>query len=552
MDTASLTLHCAVAATCGLLAHWLYFIHGEKDGKALRIIIAHLNCEILLSAYLIRYLGISKAYLSFDIIINLCYFGALFFSIVTYRLAFHRLRHFPGPFGAKITKGYGLWMARNVKYVDEICKLHDIYGDAVRVGPNELSIRNVATLLAVNGPGSKCRKGTFYEPLHEQGEYPLAVTRDKAHHKQRRQVWEKAFNAKSLKAYEPRVKSSIDDWLSQVASHEGKLMEISHWALLFVFDVMGKVEYSEDWGAVRDGRPNPTLHLLEALFTPLGRLGRWIWPIGLVVDTRLGNEEREAFEAWSNGLLAAKQKEGRKDSTDIATFLIESFYEAPTFKDGLHNQHLLNGEAQSAMIAATDTVSNTISWVFYYVARSASLQAEIYHAIQLLFTQGDEAITHIALSQIPLLDAVINEAMRLHASVTTGGSRMTPSEGLQVGDLYIPGDVNMVIPPHALHLDERYFERASEFLPERWTTAPELVKDKRAFAPFTIGMYNCVGRQLALMELRYLLAYTVWNYKFAYAPGENGRRMEEESVDLVILKAGKLDVVFEKREKVGL
>ena len=101
--------------------------------------------------------------------------------------------------------------------------------------------------------------------------------------------------------------------------------------------------------------------------------------------------------------------------------------------------------------------------------------------------------------------------MRLHASVTTGGSRMTPKEGLQVGNLYIPGNVNLFIPPHALHLgkslyisyhhfmhagnktcsrytDERYFERASEFLPERWTTAPELVKDKRAFAPFTIGM----------------------------------------------------------------
>jgi len=54
------------------------------------------------------------------------------------------------------------------------------------------------------------------------------------------------------------------------------------------------------------------------------------------------------------------------------------------------------------------------------------------------------------------------------------------------------------------------------------------------------------------MELRYLLAYTVWSYEFSYAPAENGRRMEEESVELVILKAGKLDVVFKKREKMGL
>jgi len=29
---------------------------------------------------------------------------------------------------------------------------------------------------------------------------------------------------------------------------------------------------------------------------------------------------------------------------------------------------------------------------------------------------------------------------------------MTPSEGLQVGELYIPGNVNLIIPPHVLHL----------------------------------------------------------------------------------------------------
>jgi cytochrome P450 family 628 len=216
MDLVSLPLHCAVAAASGFLSHWLYFIHGEKDGKAFRIIIAYLNCELLLSAYLLRSLVFSYTCWLFDAAINLSYFGALFFSIITYRLAFHRLRHFPGPIGAKITKGYGLWMARNVKYVHELCNLHEKYGDIVRVGrcfdvqsqqtsskrcytgPNELSIRNVATLLAVNGPGSKCSKGVFYEPLHEHGEYPLAVTRDKMHHKQRRQVWDKAFSTKCM------------------------------------------------------------------------------------------------------------------------------------------------------------------------------------------------------------------------------------------------------------------------------------------------------------------------------------------------------------------
>jgi hypothetical protein len=82
------------------------------------------------------------------------------------------------------------------------------------------------------------------------------------------------------------------------------------------------------------------------------------------------------------------------------------------------------------------------------------LQNELSFAIKPLFTQGDEAISHIALSQIPLLDAIINEAMRLHGSVTTGGARATPKEGVQIGEIYLPGNVNMFLPPHALHLGE--------------------------------------------------------------------------------------------------
>lgn len=65
-----------------------------------------------------------------------------------------------------------------------------------REGPNEIHVRSVDVLLAVNGAGSKCSKGVSYDPLDEKGEYPLAVTRDKIHHKHRRQVWEKAFSTK--------------------------------------------------------------------------------------------------------------------------------------------------------------------------------------------------------------------------------------------------------------------------------------------------------------------------------------------------------------------
>lgn len=62
------------------------------------------------------------------------------------------------------------------------------------------------------------------------------------------------------------------------------------------------------------------------------------------------------------------------------------------------------------------------------------------------------------------------------------------------------------VPSLALMTDPRYFEKPDEYIPERWVDWIEGVKDKRAFFPFGYGAHSCVGRQLALNELRAVLA----------------------------------------------
>lgn len=56
-----------------------------------------------------------------------------------------------------------------------------------------------------------------------------------------------------------------------------------------------------------------------------------------------------------------------------------------------------------------------------------------------------------------------------------------------------------------------------------------------------------MGRRLALNVLRLTLAYTLWNYDFQFAPGEDGKVFEEETKFQLIIKPGRLDCVFTKR-----
>lgn len=47
-----------------------------------------------------------------------------------------------------------------------------------------------------------------------------------------------------------------------------------------------------------------------------------------------------------------------------------------------------------------------------------------------------------------------------------------------------------------------------------------------------------------MMEMRLVIAYTLWNYDFKLAPGESDKGMFDNTTDLLILKPGKFHLVF--------
>jgi cytochrome P450 family 628 len=48
------------------------------------------------------------------------------------------------------------------------------------------------------------------------------------------------------------------------------------------------------------------------------------------------------------------------------------------------------------------------------------------------------------------------------------------------------------------------------------------------------------------MELRMFIAYSLWNYDFDFAPGEDGTGIERELKDHIIMRAGPLHLKFKK------
>jgi cytochrome P450 len=92
-----------------------------------------------------------------------------------------------------------------------------------------------------------------------------------------------------------------------------------------------------------------------------------------------------------------------------------------------------------------------MAWGFYFLAKDPMLRAKLREELEPIMrgAQGGDP-PYSELAHASLLNAVINETMRVKTSVPNGGPRITPPEGLQVGDTWIPGEVTIFTPHHII------------------------------------------------------------------------------------------------------
>lgn len=115
---------------------------------------------------------------------------------------------------------------------------------------------------------------------------------------------------------------------------------------------------------------------------------------------------------------------------------------------------------------------------------------------------------------------------------------------------FIPEGTGVYTPPYVIHRDKRNFSPdPHRFWPERWfSTDPKVVTNHAAFLPFSLGPMNCVGKPLAQLELRVVVASLVQQFDMELRPGWNPDNWEKNLEDYFVFVKGNLPVVLRTRE----
>ncbi|ETS81868.1 hypothetical protein PFICI_06870 [Pestalotiopsis fici W106-1] len=552
--------HFIIGTLVGKLIHLNVFIRREWHKSAPTIFILHASSAmILLIARCLVADDEAMKMVTGTTMVFLGYITGLMTNMTLYRVYFHPLANhgFKGPRYAGMTKLWHSWAARDGQNHLLLESLRHQYGDFVRTGPAELTVFHPAALAAINGPKSTCIKGEWYDIFYPNMQ-SIVTCRDKADHAAHRREWNRAFLPDALAHYGDVFSNNLEAlevYLDSCAK-DNQPCEMRDLLLWFSFDVMGELVFSTSFGMVRNKTWHPIVrHVKEGLHL-IGLLSAvpWLTQIGfrLAPPVSIIRNWHGLVDYCKN--IIHQRIEKNTNGQAGHDFMHYMLLQQERFGDNGGPSWLV-GDTLMMLVAGRQVrysrpsliphlFGTSMLFILYNLVNHPHHAELIYHEIE-----GIDIDDNKALSQLSHLNAVINESSRLGPSIPTGGNRKTGPMGLMIGQTYIPPETTIVAPRYSIFRREDCFEKADQFIPERWTTRPEMVRDSTAFKPFGMGDTSCLGRTLSLRILRRVIAQLVKKYEFRFAPGEIGCHVYGDLADHFSATPGQLHLCVKIREQ---
>lgn len=131
------------------------------------------------------------------------------------------------------------------------------------------------------------------------------------------------------------------------------------------------------------------------------------------------------------------------------------------------------------------------------------------------------------------------DSASLHTMVTFTRSYLVYS--------FVPEGTEVFVSPYHLHRDARYFSPETEsFRPERWIE-PGWNTQRAAYIPFSYGPAQCVGKNLARIEIIIVLSALLRDYDMSFAAGYDPKSFVEHIEEHLVVDIPPLLVRITRR-----
>jgi cytochrome P450 len=209
----------------------------------------------------------------------------------------------------------------------------------------------------------------------------------------------------------------------------------------------------------------------------------------------------------------------KENSVSPQRDFLARFLEAKNLHPNIVNENQVFSYTISNMNAGSDTTAISLRAVLYYTLKDPQAASKLQNELDTALREKRITLPvswRQSQEQLPYLDAVIKEALRLHPAVGLLLERKVPQGGLQLpnGGPYLPAGTIVGANPWIIHRHALFGEHVDAFRPERWLPAngesgPAFQSRKqkmlRATLTFGAGPRTCIGKNISLLEIYKLI-----------------------------------------------
>jgi cytochrome P450 len=251
------------------------------------------------------------------------------------------------------------------------------------------------------------------------------------------------------------------------------------------------------------------------------------------------------------GVVECDKFEGPKTINHLAirSYMSEVQDSSSRCKIDSHFIDVVIAQMKLLIFAGYETTTSTLAFAYHLLCNNPAVLATMRSEHDAVFgPDPTEAAAKIAtspglLNQLPYTSAVIKETLRLFPPVGTvrAGQRGFFLTHPDTGTLYPTEGFMLFGCSLAEQRHEEFWPQAAEFVPERWFAREgnPLHVRKNAFRPFELGPRNCIGQELAQLELRMILVLTAREFDIESVLPEDGGRVLGE-LAYQVMRAGQV------------
>lgn len=435
------------------------------------------------------------------------------------------LRKVPGPFIARLTSKRGHINNFSGKVAVQVQKDCDKYGDVYVFKPNAVCINNPADVRTVLGL-QDFRKANFFDVFDDGAVKNIVSQRDPALASRRRRQMGPYLNYAYLNKMEPVIQrhgfqALQTKWDRLLGESKGQPAEVNYRidTQLITFDIMSALAFGRDPDSISHGSSSITkwsaiiMDLLDysAVLALISLL-----PFPLIM--RPWKSMYRDLALYSKDAVASRKELLLKTGAEEAPAdMLQAFIEAedPDSKIKMSAPEV-QAECIMMMLAGSETTSSAIMWVFHLLLLHPDKLLTAVGEVRAAFDSHHLILHREVLAKLPFIEACVYEALRV--SPTTAGvtPRISPTRGIELQGHYIPPGTEIYVNLRSANMSPDIWETPERFQPERFMGSDEA---KKNLFTFSYGPRNCIGRNLAWVEILTIVANILKDYDIALAPG---------------------------------